>query len=103
MKLFWKGVAAVLIAGSAMTVSAAPAQAQYYNDGGWRGEWRGDRHDRWDRRDHYDRRDRYDGRRNWRGDDARYYRGHYRGRERCWTERRYDPYRDRRVKVRICR
>ena len=93
MNIFWKGVAAVLIAGSAMTATAVPAQAQYYRDSGWHG----DRHDRWDRGDRYDRR------RDWRRDNARYDRGHYRGRERCWTERRYDRYRDRRVKVRVCR
>ncbi|MGV3769201.1 MAG: hypothetical protein ACO1NM_04125 [Sphingobium phenoxybenzoativorans] len=97
MNILWKGVTAVLIAGSAMIAASAPAQA--HDRYGWRGDnYRGDyyRGDRWrgDRWDRYDRRDwRRDHRRsNWRGD-----------RRRCWNEWRYDRYRHRDVRVRICR
>lgn len=99
MNILWKGVTAVLIAGSAMMAASAPAQARDYRDGYRYGQnYRGDyyRGDRWrgDRWDRHDRRDwRRDHRRsNWRGD-----------RRRCWNEWRYDRYRDRDVRVRICR
>ncbi|MEC3909920.1 hypothetical protein U5A82_05370 [Sphingobium sp. CR2-8] len=98
MNLFWKGAAALSLAVTGLGAMAVPAQAQYYGSG-----WRGDRHDRWDRRDHR----RWDDRRHWRGDrrDWRGPRGHYRQayRTRCWNEWRYDHYRDRDVRVRICR
>lgn len=97
MNILWKGAAVLGLAISAIGVSA-PAQAQYYGDGyGYRDGYRGDRYDdrRWD-----DRRDwRRDDRRYWR-DDRRYWRGNYR--QRCWTEWRYNHYRDRRVRVRVC-
>ncbi|KKW93162.1 MULTISPECIES: hypothetical protein [Sphingobium] len=101
MNILWKGAAALGLAITAMGVSAAPAQAQYYGGGyGYRDGYRGD----WDRR--YDDR-RWDDRRGWRDDDRRHWRGdrrswrgHYR--QRCWTEWRYNHYRDRRVKVRVC-
>lgn len=107
MNILWKGAAALGLAITAMGVSAAPAQAQYYGgyDYGYRDGYRGDRYDdrRWD-----DRRDWRDGdrrywrgdRRHWRGDRHGYWRGHYR--QRCWTEWRYDYYRDRRVKIHVC-
>lgn len=101
MKILWKGAAVLGLAVAGIS-AAAPAQAQYYRgDYGYRDGWRGDRD--WDRR--WDRR--WDGRRDWRDDrrhwrgDRRYWRGHYR--QRCWTEWRYNPYRDRDVRVRICR
>ena len=100
MTILWKGAAALGLAIAALGATAAPAQVQYYGYGGRDGyrEWRGDRD--WDRR--------WDNRRHWRGDDRRYWRGdrrhHYRHyRQRCWTEWRYDYYRDRDVRVRICR
>ncbi len=103
MNILWKGVTAILIAGSVMAGVSAPAQANDYRDGyGWRGdtyrgEWRGDRRDRWDRRDRRDWRDR----REWRRDHRRYV---YRDdRRRCWKEWRYDRYRHRDVRVKICR
>jgi 5-methylcytosine-specific restriction endonuclease McrA len=96
MNIIWKGAAALSLAVAGLTM-AAPAQAQYY--GGHRDGWRGDRGQnwhgsRWDNRRHWrgDRRDWRDNRRNWRG-----------YRQRCWTEWRYDYYRDRDVRVRICR
>ncbi len=83
MKLMWKSVTAVLIAASSLTM------ADRYYDGRW------DRRDRRDwRRNHW-----RDDRRHWRGDRA-YWRG---DRRRCWNEWRYDRWRDRDVKVRICR
>lgn len=100
MKILWKGAAVLGLAIAG--ISAAPAQAQHYRDyrgydygyhDGWRGDRYGDR--RWD-----GRRDWREHRRHWRG-DRRHWRGHYR--QRCWTEWRYNPYRDRDVRVRICR
>lgn len=98
MNIFMKGAAAVGLTIAALGATAAPAQAQYrgghygYSDRDWRG---GDRH--WDRRDG----------RHWRGEYRRHWRdgrrNHYRYRQRCWTEWRYDYYRDRDVRVRICR
>lgn len=96
MNLFWKGAAAIGLVMTAMG-AAAPAQAQVYRyDRDYR-DYRG--HRDWDRR--------WDGRRDWR-DDRRHWRhdrrAHYRHyRQRCWTEWRYDYYRDRNVRVRICR
>ncbi len=103
MNLFWKGAAALSLAITGLGAAAAPAQAQYYGGSGWRG----DRDGRWDNR-RYDNR-RWDDRRHWRGDrrDWRGQRGHYRAayryRTRCWNEWRYDHYRNRDVRVRICR
>lgn len=99
MNILWKGAAALSLAITALGATAAPAQAQYYGDGyrdGYR-DWRGDRDGdrRWDNRRHW-----RDDRRHWRGDRRHYYRGY---RQRCWTEWRYDYYRDRDVRVRICR
>lgn len=102
MTFFWKGAAALSLAVTTI-LAAAPAQAQYHGDR----HWRGDRDHRWDNRRWDDRR--WDNRRHWRGDrrDWRghrgYYRPAYRYRTRCWTEWRYDYYRDRDVRVRICR
>ncbi|KEQ53080.1 hypothetical protein [Sphingobium chlorophenolicum] len=95
MNILWKGAAVLGLTVAAM--GAAPAQAQYYGGYGYRDGYRGDRYDdrRWDGRRDW----RHDDRRDWRG-DRRYWRGHYR--QRCWTEWRYNHYRDRRVKVRIC-
>ena len=95
MNILWKGAAAVSLA-IAGIAAAAPAQAQYH--GGYRDGWRGDRDRGWDN----GRRDgrRWDGRRHWRGDRG-YYRAAYR--PRCWTQWRYDYYRDRNVRVRVCR
>ena len=102
MKLMWKSVTAVLIAASSLTMAAAPAQA-HDSDYRWRGNGGYDRYydGRWDRRDRRDwRRNHWrDDRRHWRGDRA-YWRG---DRRRCWNEWRYDRWRDRDVKVRICR
>lgn len=97
MNILWRGAAALSLAIAGLG-AVAPAQAQHYGRDGWRDgrDYRGD-HRRWDN----DRR--WDGRRHWR-DDRRYHRSHHRGyRQRCWNEWRYDHYRDRRVKVRICR
>lgn len=103
MNIVWKGAAALGLAITALGATAAPAQAQYYGYGdnygsrdGYR-EWRGDRDGdrRWDNRRHW-RGDRGA----WRGDRRHHYRGY---RQRCWTEWRYDYYRDRDVRVRICR
>lgn len=107
MNLFWKGAAALSLAITGLGAAAVPAQAQYYGGNGWRGDR--DRH--WDRGDRrrWDNGRRWDDRRHWRGDrrDWRGPRGHYRSnvryRTRCWTEWRYDHYRDRDVRVRICR
>lgn len=96
MNIIWKGAAALglTVAGLSMAV---PAQAQYH--GGYRDGWRGDRGHHWNN-------SRWDNRRHWRGhrrdwrDNRRYYRGY---RQRCWTEWRYDYYRRRDVRVRICR
>jgi hypothetical protein len=100
MNILWKGVTAILMVGSAMAGVSAPAQANDYRDGyGWRGDgYRGEsRGDRWDRRDRHEWRDR----REWRRENRRYaYRG---DRRRCWNEWRYDRYRHRDVRVRICR
>lgn len=99
MNILWKGAAALGLAITALGATVAPAQAQYYGDryrDGYR-DWRGDRDGdrRWDNRRHW-----RDDRRHWRGDRRHYYRGY---RQRCWTEWRYDYYRDRDVRVRICR
>lgn len=103
MTLFWKSAAALTLTIAGLGATAIPAQAQYHGSG-YRDGWRGDRGDhRWNDRRRDDRR--WDDRRGWRG-DRRYYNGrdHYRGyRQRCWNEWRYDRYRDRRVRVRICR
>ncbi len=90
MNLIWKGAAALGLTAASLGMAAAPAQAQYHRDG-WRGQdYRGD-YRRWDRSRH------------WRGDRG-YHRTNWRShRPRCWTEWRYDHYRDRRVRVRICR
>jgi hypothetical protein len=95
MTLFWKGAAALSLAVAGLGAAAVPAQAQYYGGYGsnYRDGWRGDRGDRWD-----NRRGWRDNRRGWRGHQS--YRGH---RQRCWTEWRYSHYRDRRVRVRVCR
>lgn len=94
MNIVWKGAAMVSLAIAGIS-AAAPAQAQYY--GGWRGDrdYRSD-HRRWDNNR------RWDDRRHWRG-DRRDWRGNRGYRQRCWTEWRYDRYRDRDVRVRICR
>ncbi len=94
MKLIWKSVAALVLAGSALT--AVPAQAQYYGggyrDGGYRdGGWRDDRGYRDDRR--------WDRGRRWDGDRRHGWRNNHR---RCWSEWRRG-YRGERVRVRICR
>ncbi|WP_340264818.1 hypothetical protein [Sphingobium mellinum] len=100
MNILWKGAAALGLTITALGAAAVPAQAQYYGYGdGYRGEWRG--HRDWDR----DRDGRWD-RRRWHDDDRRYWRDgrdNYRYRQRCWTEWRYDYYRDRDVRIRICR
>ena len=97
MKILWKGAAALCISLAALGASAAPAQAQYYRDGyrEWRGDGEGDR--RWD-----DRRRWREHRGYWR-DDRRHWRNDRRYRQRCWTEWRYDHYRDRNIRMRICR
>ncbi|MEC3951269.1 hypothetical protein [Sphingobium sp. HWE2-09] len=104
MNIFWKGAAALSLALTGLGAAAVPAQAQYY--GGQ--HWRGDRDGRWDNRRGPDRRwdnRRWDDRRHWRGDRRHWRgdRGHYRNRPRCWNEWRYDRYRHRDVRVRICR
>lgn len=103
MNILWKGAATLGLAITALGATAAPAQAQYYGGYGYHDGYRGHRHDdrRWDDRRWGDRRDWRDDRRHWRGDRRGYWRGHYR--QRCWTEWRYDYYRDRDVRVRICR
>ncbi len=97
MKLIWKSAAAALIAVSSLTAVATPAQALDSRYG-----WRGDRyHDgRWDRRHGRDRWDRRDWRRQHYRNNHHYWRG---DRRRCWTEWRYDRWRHRDVRVRICR
>lgn len=101
MRFFWKGLAALTLATAGLGAAAVPAQAHDYRDG-----WRGDRDGRWEGR-RWDGR-RWDDRRHWRG-DRRDWRGHrgydrrYAYRQRCWTDWRYDYYRDRNVRVRICR
>ncbi|ATI82756.1 hypothetical protein VHN57_22910 [Sphingobium sp. WW5] len=102
MKFLWKSAAMLGLAMAGIAATSAPAQAQHYRSDGWRG----DRDGRWDGRRHWDNR-RWDDRRRWRG-DRRYYdgrRGYHRSayRQRCWDEWRYNSYRDRRVRVRICR
>lgn len=86
---------------AALIGSAAPAQARTlavsYNDGYYQPvndyrerNWRDrGRYDRYDRRD--DRRDRY----SW-NNDRRY-------RQHCWKEWRYDRWRHKRYRVKICR
>ncbi|MEA3541195.1 MAG: hypothetical protein U9R77_03620 [Pseudomonadota bacterium] len=102
MTLFWKGAAALSLAIAGLGAAATPAQAQYHGGYGWRDG----REVRWDNRRWDDRRwdngRRWDGRRHWRG-QRDYYRPHYRYRPRCWTEWRYDRWRHRDVRVRICR
>ncbi|BAV64723.1 hypothetical protein [Sphingobium cloacae] len=103
MTLLWKGVAALGLAIAGLSATAMPAQAR---DHGYRDGWRGDRDHRWNDRRHWreDRRHWRGDRRDWRRHDGRHYRSHWRGhRQRCWNEWRYDYYRDRRVRVRICR
>ncbi len=73
MNIIWKGAAALGLTVAGLSM-AVPAQAQYH--GGYRDGWRGDRGHHWN------------------------YRGY---RQRCWTEWRYDYYRRRDVRVRICR
>ena len=109
MNLLWKGAAALSLAVAGLG-AAVPAQAQYHGGGhyGWRdgreGRWDNRRWDnrRWDNRRWDDRRHWRGDRRDWRGHHG-YNRVHYRYRTRCWTEWRYDHYRDRDVRVRICR
>ncbi|WP_326523301.1 hypothetical protein [Sphingomonas sp.] len=119
--MFRKAALAVAL-GASTLVAAAPAEAQRY-----RHYDRYDRHDRtgaaivagiaglaigaalssgdrYDRRyaydyDHYDRRGYFPND----GYYARNYYNDYRGRERCRTRTVYDPYIDRRVRVRYCR
>ena len=105
MTFMWKGAAALGLAITALSATATPAQAQYYGHGSDYREWRGDRDwdRRWDDRRWDDRRwndRRWDNRRHWRGGRPAW-RSNYR--HRCWTEWRYDYYRDRDVRVRICR
>lgn len=107
MNILWKGAAAISLAVAGLA-AAAPAQAQYYGQhrDGWRdgrdGRWHNDR--RWDNRRRWDNDRRWNGRRDWRGDRRYHGRSAYRGyRQRCWNEWRYDYYRDRQVRVRICR
>lgn len=102
MTMIWKAAAALSLAVAGLGAAATPAQAQYHHAG-----WRDGRDHRWDNR-RWDNR-RWNDRRHWRGDrrDWRrhggYYRSHYRYRPRCWTEWRYDRWRHRDVRVRICR
>ena len=112
MKLIWKGAAALALTVAGLGAASVPAQAQYYGGNGY--GWRGDRWDnrccdnrrRWEDRRRWERRH---WRSNWRGDRGyhRGYRGYDRGyygyRQRCWTEWAYNPYRDRNVRVRVCR
>lgn len=98
MNILWKGAAVLGLTFTALGAATVPAQAQYYRYDGWGGdrEWRHrDGDHRWEHRRHW-----RDDRRHWRGDRRHYYRGY---RQRCWTEWRYDYYRDRDVRVRICR
>ena len=96
MKFLWKSAAMLGLAMAGIAATSAPAQAQHYRSDGWRGDrdgrWDGRRH--WDNRRWDDRRRCYDGRRG-------YHRSAYR--QRCWDEWRYNAYRDRRVRVRVCR
>lgn len=110
MKLNKSLWAAVLAAGTLLTVApTAPAQARTsvtisYRDYDYRGDWRRDYRDyRRDHRRHYrnDRRYRYDNRRYGWNDWNNGYR--YRKAPRCHTEWRWDRWRDRRVRVRVCR
>lgn len=95
MNLFWKGAAALTLTVAGIGAAAVPAQAQYHGGYGWRDG----RDGRWDRRgDHR----RWNDRRHWRGD--RHWRGpRHAYRQRCWTQWRYDYYRHRDVRVRVCR
>ena len=123
-----KAVLGLTLGATALTV-AAPAEAQYYRYGGgygryhhngdgavvagiaglaigaalvasannnrYRNDWYRDRGYRYDYDDYYYRQRGYyptDG----------YYADRYRGYDRCFTEKRYDPYYGRRVKVRVC-
>lgn len=113
MNLTKRIVTAALAAATTLgALSATPALARTsvtisYRDVDYRDyrrdqrrDWRSDRRD-W-RRDHRDWRrswNRYDNRRNW--DRHNGYR--YRDQRRCWTEWRYDRWRNDRVRVRICR
>lgn len=100
MTIFWKGAAALSLAITGMTMTAAPAQA---HDRDYRAGWRDGHRDNWrgyrDYRSHRDwRRDRRD----WRRHHA--YRNQWRDyRRHCWTEWRYSPYSHRDIRVRICR
>ncbi|MCI4591339.1 hypothetical protein MOK15_14720 [Sphingobium sp. BYY-5] len=105
MKFFWKSAAALALAVASLGAVTAPAQAQDRGGHSWRGDR--DRDGRWNDRRRDNRR--WDDRRHWRG-DRRDWRGHrgydrprYGYRQRCWTEWRYDHYRDRRVRARVCR
>jgi hypothetical protein len=102
MKLFWKGAAALTLAITGLGAAAVPAQAQHYGGQGWRGDRGHDR--RWNDHRRDDRRwnNRRGDRRDWRGYHG-YNRPGYRNRARCWTQWRYDHYRDRNVRVRVCR
>lgn|GEM_PF-1904982 len=87
-----------------LPATAAPAQAQTAMTISYRDyDHRQIRHGRDYRRDRH-----YRGHRNdWRRHDRRYRnwhgRSHYRKRERCWTELRWDRWRGERYRVRICR
>lgn len=85
------------------SVSISYSNVDYRGYRDWRDDrdWRRDGYRGWDRdRDGIPNRyDRYDDRRNW-GWDGGY---RYRDQRRCWTEWRYDRWRDERVRVRICR
>lgn len=106
MKLNKSLWAAVLTAGTLLTIApAAQAQARTsvtvsYRDYDYRGDWRRDYRDY--RRDYRsDRRYRYDNRRyGWNGWNNGY---RYRKAPRCHNEWRWDRWRDRRVRVRVCR
>lgn len=108
MKIIWKSAAALALTAATLGAAVVPAQA---HDG--RHGWRGDRHDRWEGRRWSERRwegRRWDDRRHWRGHrdwrDDQGWRGdgrRYAYRQRCWTDWRYDYYRDRNVRVRVCR
>ena len=91
MKNFAKSAAAVIVA-AATLATALPASAQVWGNGP-RGDYRYDR----------DGRDWRDGRWNDNRRDGRRWNDNRRWRQQCWIERRWDPYRHRRVNVRVCR
>ena len=96
MNIFWKGAAVLSLTLTGLGAATVPAQAHY--DRGWRGE----RGHHWQQRRWQQRH--WDNRRHWRDGRGYAYRsGYYNYRPRCWTEWRYDRWRDRDVRVRICR